>query len=147
PAQWLRRLRHDRECVGMDSRLVVRGTRGRCAEGVLHPGEPARRGRGRQLRRVPAADQDSAQGAQGRLAPLRAELLPSLSPGCAACGADRYLDEPCRVSLRGEGGRGANVRRNRQAMRKTMRNADIADTLVPSSFSVDRVMGTMTKAH
>jgi len=28
-----------------------------------------------------------------------------------------------------------------------MRNADIADTLVPSSFSVDRVMGTMTKAH
>ena len=43
--------------------------------------------------------QDSAQGAQGRLAPLRAELLPPLSPGRAPSGAGRYLDEPRRVSL------------------------------------------------
>ncbi len=44
--------------------------------------------------------QDSAQGAQGRLAPVRAELLPPLSPGRAPCRAGRYVDQPRRFPLR-----------------------------------------------
>ena len=43
--------------------------------------------------------QDSAQGAQRRLASLRAELLPPLSPGRTPCAAGRHLDEPHRISL------------------------------------------------
>ena len=45
---------------------------GRRREGLLHPAEPARRPRGSQLRPVPAGDPDPAQGAEGRLASLRA---------------------------------------------------------------------------
>ena len=48
------------------------------------PENPRGASRGAELRSLPAADQDSAQGDQGRLAPLRAELLPPLSPGRAA---------------------------------------------------------------
>src|ERR1700709_2044291 len=40
------------------------------------------------------------QGRQGRLASLRSELLPSLSPGRAPCAADRLRHEPCRLSMR-----------------------------------------------
>ena len=54
-AERLRRLRHDRQRLGMDRRLVFAEARGRRAEGVLHPGKSARRPRGRQLRPVPAA--------------------------------------------------------------------------------------------
>ena len=53
PAERLRRLRHDRQCLGMDHRLVFAEARGRCAEGVLHPGKSARRTRRRQLRPAP----------------------------------------------------------------------------------------------
>ena len=100
PAQRLRPLRHDRQRVGVDHRLVLVQARRRRAEGLLHPGEPARRAGSRQLRPVPAADQDSAQGAQGRLAPVRAELLPPLPAGGAASAADRHVDQPCRLSVR-----------------------------------------------
>ena len=53
-----------------------------------------------QLRPRAAADQNSAQGTQGRLASVRAELLPALPPGGAPCRGDRYVDQPCRFSLR-----------------------------------------------
>ena len=43
--------------------------------------------------------QDSPQGDQGRLAPVRAELLPPLSPRRAPCRGGRYVDESSRVSL------------------------------------------------
>ena len=66
--------------------------RSRCAEGLLHSAQPARRPRGGELRPLPAADQDSAQGPQGRLVPVRAQLLPSLSAGGAACAAGRHVD-------------------------------------------------------
>ena len=56
----------------------------------------------RQLRSAPAEHQDSAQGAEGRLASLRAELLPPLPAGRAPRRADRHLDQPCRIPLRGE---------------------------------------------
>ena len=55
-----------------------------------------------QLRPVPAEHQDSAQGPEGRLAPVRAELLPPLPAGGAPCGADRYLHKPCRIPMREE---------------------------------------------
>ena len=51
PAERLWPPRHDRQCLGVDHRLVFNKTRRRRAEGVLHSGEPARRARGRQLRR------------------------------------------------------------------------------------------------
>ena len=43
--------------------------------------------------------QNSAQGDQGRLASLRAELLPTLSTGGAPCAGGRFIDEPRRISL------------------------------------------------
>ena len=63
------------------------------------PGDP-RGGPEDELRSVPTADQDFPQGGERRLAPLRAELLPPLSPGRAPCAANRHFDEPCRVSMR-----------------------------------------------
>ena len=77
-----------------------RAARGRAIEAVLHPREPARRARGPELRPLPAADQDPAQGGQRRLAPLRAELLPPLPPGRAPRPAGRHVDEPRRIPLR-----------------------------------------------
>ena len=43
--------------------------------------------------------QDSPQGHQGRLAPVRAELLPPLPAGCAPRGAGRHVHEPCRLPM------------------------------------------------
>ena len=99
-AERLRHPRHDRECLGMDERLVFAKARGRCAEGLLHSGKSARRARGGELRSLPAADQNSAQGFERRLASVRAELLPALSPGRASCGAGRYVDQSRRISMR-----------------------------------------------
>src|SRR5438874_2711285 len=86
----------------MDVRLVFAKARGRCAEGVLHSAKSARRPPAGQLRRAPARRQNPAQGDQGRLAPVRAELLPPLPAGGAACGGDRYLHESRWLSLREE---------------------------------------------
>ena len=72
PAERLRPSRHDRQCLGMDDGLVFAKARSRCAEGMLHSGKSARRTRGRELRPSPAEDQNSTQGAQRRLAPVRA---------------------------------------------------------------------------
>ena len=55
---------------------------------------------GGQLRSAPADDPHSAQGAEGRLASLRAELLPALSAGRAPRRADRHVDQPRRLPLR-----------------------------------------------
>ena len=66
---------------------------------LLHPGKPARRSGGGQLRSAPARHQDSAQGDQRRLAPVRAELLPPLPPGSASCRGNRYVDESYRFSM------------------------------------------------
>ena len=98
-AQRLWRARHDRQCLGMDDRLVFAKAPGRRAEGVLRSGKSARRRRGGQLRPLPAADQDPPQSHQRRLASVRAELLPPLPPGRAPCGSGGYVDEPSRVSV------------------------------------------------
>ena len=68
---------------------------------VLRRGqEPARRQRGTQLRFLPAEHPHPAQGSEGRVAPLRAQLLSALPSRGAACRAGRYLDQPRRISLR-----------------------------------------------
>jgi hypothetical protein len=84
----------------MDRRLVVQQTRKRCTEDVLHSGTSARRLGGGKLRPLPTADQDSTQGTQRRLAPMRAKLLPPLPSGRAPCGARRYINEPRQFPLR-----------------------------------------------
>ena len=99
PRERLRHPRHDRQRLGMDERLVFAQARGRRAEGLLHPGESARRPRGRKLRPLPAADPDSPQGDQGRLASVRAELLPALSTGGAPRRAGRHVDEPSWIPM------------------------------------------------
>ena len=48
---------------------------------------------------MPAQHQDPAQGDQGRLAPVRAELLPPLPTGRAPRTSGRHIDEPHRLSL------------------------------------------------
>ena len=63
------------------------------------PREPARRAGGGQLRPPPAADPHSPQGGEGRLAPVRAELLPPLPPGGAPRPAGRHLHEPRRLPM------------------------------------------------
>jgi len=53
-AERLRRALHDRQCLGMDGGLVFDEARGRCAEGLLHSPESARRLRRGHLRSLPA---------------------------------------------------------------------------------------------
>src|SRR6187551_3104610 len=66
PSERLRALRRDRQRLGVDERLVPsRSLRER--ESLLRAADAARR-------------TVSAQGDQGRLAPVRAELLPPLPP-------------------------------------------------------------------
>ena len=63
------------------------------------PENPRGGGEAGQLRPLPAADQDSAQSHQRRLASVRAELLPPLPPGRAPCGSGGYVHQPSRVSV------------------------------------------------
>ena len=77
------------------SRLVRAEARGRRAEGVLHSGKSARR-RARRAATIPRQPNIKIPRKvhQGRLASVRAELLPPLSPGRASRRGDRYLDQP-----------------------------------------------------
>src|SRR5262249_12845995 len=98
-AERLRPLRHDRQCLGMDSRLVRARAGRECTKPVLRPRRSARGERRVELRPPSAEHQDSTQSAQRRLAPLRPQLLPPLSPGRAPCEAGRQPEEPHRISL------------------------------------------------
>ena len=66
---------------------------------AAHPTQPTRRQRGRQPRSSPASVPGAAQGHQGRVAPVRGELLPSLPPRRPAPAADRHRHEPHRLPL------------------------------------------------
>ena len=63
------------------------------------PENPRGGPRGPELRALRARYQDPAPGAEGRLASVRAQLLPPLPSGSASPAAGRHLDEPCRLPL------------------------------------------------
>ena len=96
PGERLRRPRHDRERLGVDDRLVL--GRPDAAVTVL------RRRPARGERRPERPDRDPAPGDEGRLAPLRAELLPPLPAGGPHGAGDRHLDQPPRLPLPRAGG-------------------------------------------
>ena len=79
--------------------------RGRHARGELRPGAAA----------VP----DPAQGGQGRLVPLRRQLLPALPARGAAAADDRHRHEPPRLPLRVTARRLARALWPRPARRRT----------------------------
>ena len=66
--------------------------------------------------------QNSAQGDQGRLASVRAELLPPLPAGRAPCGAGRHVDQPCRISLRDERSPRSNCQSCKSSQRSSLHN-------------------------
>jgi len=91
-------LRHDREHLGVDPRLVAGAPQE--GQGLLRRRQPARRDAEGQLRSRATPGADRAQGDEGRLAPVRRELLPALPPGGPPCRDDRHVDQPHRFSLR-----------------------------------------------
>ena len=79
------------------------------------PQQSPRTARDRELRSAPAGDPHPPQGDQGRLAPLRAELLPQIPAGGALPGAGRHVHVSPRLPLhrpaeRAAAGRAARVR-------------------------------------
>ena len=99
PTERLRPLRHDGERLGVDVRLVRPSASGRGREPVLRPDQPARDLAGRELQPGPAGRAHPAPGDQGRLAPLRAQLLPALPAGRASAADDRHVDGAPRLPL------------------------------------------------
>ena len=99
PAERLRPAGHDRQRLGVDHRLVraASSPRGRSRR-VARRAIPAGRAR-RELRSAPARDPHPPQGDQGRLAPLRAKLLPQIPARGALSGADRHLHVSPRLPL------------------------------------------------
>ncbi len=100
PAERLRALRHDGERLGVDIRLVHAPSPRRGREPLLRPQQPASHLPRRQLSARTARRAVPAPGDQGRLAPLRAQLLPPL-PARRTAGPDgRHLDGASRLPLR-----------------------------------------------
>ena len=80
-----------------------RATR-RARQGVLHPRQPARSTPAdAELRAAPAPAPHPAPGAQGRLASVRAQLLPALPAGRAPGPGGRHVDAPHRLPLHRRG--------------------------------------------
>ena len=67
PAQRLWRLRHDRQCLGMDERLVLAKAPSRRAEGLLHSGKSARR-RAKPTATTPASRRSKSRARSSRAA-------------------------------------------------------------------------------
>ena len=105
PAERLRPVRHDRQCLGMDQRFLFGRARGGCGESLLH--SPFLAG---------AREQDSYDQCQPQIkiprkvlkggSLLCAPILSPLSSGRAPCRAGRIIDQPCRVQVRGPGDEG-----------------------------------------
>ena len=74
--------------------------RGRRAEGVLHPREPARRARGRQLRPLPARIRIPRKVLKGGSHLCAPNYCRRYRPAARHAAAGRHVDEPRRISLR-----------------------------------------------
>jgi hypothetical protein len=72
---------------------------------MLRAAQSARRRGDGELRHLQSKNPHSAQSAEGRLTPLRAELLPPVSTGRKVSPANRHIDLPRRLSLRRQAGR------------------------------------------
>ena len=98
PAQRLRPLRHDRQRLGVDDATGTR-THGDASRCCCTPANP--RGGDREQSRDPDDDvRDPPQGDEGRLAPVRPELLPALPPRRPDGPAGRHLNLPPGLPLR-----------------------------------------------
>ena len=112
PAERLRPARDGRQRLGVDHRLVP-GARPHRAR-LLHARQPARRRARRQLRSAHARRAHPAQGDEGRLVPVRAELLPSLPAG-RTHGASRSTRRPVTSAFAASRGRVTVLRLKREA--------------------------------
>ena len=99
PAERLRPVRRDRQRLGVDVRLVRAAPPRRGLEPVLRPFQPARHVARGELQPRPAGRAHPAQGDQGRLAPLRAELLPPLPARGPPAADGRHLHVAPRLPL------------------------------------------------
>ena len=70
---------------------------GRCRQAVLRAEQPSRPRRRGELRPGPAAVPDPPQGDQGRVVPLRRQLLSALPPRRSTTTDDRHRHEPHRL--------------------------------------------------
>ncbi len=97
------------------------------------------RRRARQLRPATSEHQDSAQGPQGRLPSLRAQLLQAVPPGGASCRANRHINQPSGFPVCGEAarGRGAMNRRSVERRMKTDRRANDNGNQDPAAQEAD----------
>src|SRR5262245_9665753 len=97
----------------MDDRLVRVHTPRRSEVGLLRAAQSARSGGIRQLRSLSTRNQDSAQGAERRIASLRGQLLSAVPSGRALSRADRHVHLPRRISLhRAAGDESGTLRRH-----------------------------------
>src|SRR4030095_6533162 len=118
----------------MDHRLVRAAASSGRRQGVLYSREPTRPARGGELRCVSTRNPDSAQGSERRIASVRAELLPSLSPCSALPRTDRHLDLSCRISLHRAAGR--QVTRGAQAHMSVLERCVLAFLVVAGTAGV-----------
>src|SRR5579863_8223780 len=100
PGQWSWPVRHGRQRLGVDQGLVRGGPSARSQPAVLRAGQSARCRGGIELRPQPARPARGAQSDQGRLVPVRTELLPALSAGSALSAGDRHGHQPHWLPLR-----------------------------------------------
>jgi hypothetical protein len=91
--------RHHGQRLGVDLRLVRPTASRRGREPLLRPEQPPGDLTRPELQPRSARGADPAPCDQGRLAPLRAELLPALPPGREAAADDRHVDGASRLSL------------------------------------------------
>ena len=139
PCQRIRPLRHDRQCLGVDHRLVYTAPGPWQDVPLLHSEQPEGRADGGQLRPTPAAHQDPAQGDQRRLASLRTQLLPSISTSGAVPRADRYVDVSPGIQVHPPAFAAAE-----RSMTFTSAPSDGKD---PRSVHTQRVPGTAPGSH
>jgi len=99
PAQPLRRLRHDRQRLGMDDRLVFAKARSRCGEGLLHSEKTRAVDPSRKPRPLSAASEDPRKVLKGARIFARPTTAAAIA-GRAPCTAGRHFNLSHRTQMR-----------------------------------------------